>query len=88
MGALIGISVDLLSLLICLTACTLCPRPHIVSPFSCIESLKKSSNAVPVLWKCSMCTFDNHETMMYCEMCGVFRESFVKSAKDAPIKGI
>ncbi|XP_051219149.1 uncharacterized protein [Lolium perenne] len=50
------------------------------------ESLKKSSNAVPVLWKCSMCTFDNHETMMYCEMCGVFRESFVKSAKDAPIK--
>ncbi|KAM0881689.1 hypothetical protein ACQ4PT_032789 [Festuca glaucescens] len=50
------------------------------------ESLKKSSNAVPVLWKCSVCTFDNHETMIYCEMCGVFRESFVKSAKDAPIK--
>lgn len=50
------------------------------------ESVKKSSNAVPVLWKCSMCTFGNHETMVYCEMCGVFRESFVKSGKDAPIK--
>ncbi|KAM3389514.1 hypothetical protein ACQJBY_011574 [Aegilops geniculata] len=41
---------------------------------------------VPVLWKCSMCTFDNHETMVYCEMCGVFRESFVKSGKDVSIK--
>lgn len=51
------------------------------------ESLKNSSNKVPVLWKCSMCTFDNHETMVYCEMCGVFRESFVKSAKDGLIKG-
>ncbi|CAM0903032.1 unnamed protein product [Alopecurus aequalis] len=50
------------------------------------ESLKKSPNTVPVLWKCSMCTFDNHETMLYCEMCGVFQESFVKSAKDGPIK--
>uniref|UniRef100_A0ACD5UV00 Uncharacterized protein n=1 Tax=Avena sativa TaxID=4498 RepID=A0ACD5UV00_AVESA len=50
------------------------------------EPLKKSSNAVPVLWKCSMCTFNNHETMVYCEMCGVFRESLVKSAKDGPIK--
>ncbi|KAF7003494.1 hypothetical protein CFC21_018802 [Triticum aestivum] len=50
------------------------------------ESSKKSSNAVPVLWKCSMCTFDNHETMVYCEMCGVFRESFVKSGKDVSIK--
>ena len=35
-----------------------------------------------------MCTFDNHETMIYCEMCGVFRESVVKSAKDGPMKGI
>uniref|UniRef100_A0ACD5UEY3 Uncharacterized protein n=1 Tax=Avena sativa TaxID=4498 RepID=A0ACD5UEY3_AVESA len=50
------------------------------------EPLKKSSNAVPVLWKCSICTFGNHETMVYCEMCGVFRESLVKSAKDGPIK--
>uniref|UniRef100_A0A453CVW6 Tr-type G domain-containing protein n=1 Tax=Aegilops tauschii subsp. strangulata TaxID=200361 RepID=A0A453CVW6_AEGTS len=50
------------------------------------ESSKKSSNTVPVLWKCSMCTFDNHETMVYCEMCGVFRESFVKSGKDVSIK--
>ncbi|KAM3369982.1 hypothetical protein ACQJBY_017693 [Aegilops geniculata] len=33
-----------------------------------------------------MCTFDNHETMVYCEMCGVFRESFVKSGKDVSIK--
>ncbi|TVU15903.1 hypothetical protein EJB05_39446 [Eragrostis curvula] len=50
------------------------------------ESLKNSSNTVPVHWTCSMCTFSNHESMMYCEMCGVFRESFVKSAKDGSIK--
>ncbi|XP_062226600.1 uncharacterized protein LOC133924882 isoform X2 [Phragmites australis] len=50
------------------------------------ESLKKSSSTVPVHWMCSMCTFNNHESMMYCEMCGVFRESFVKSAKDGSIK--
>lgn len=35
-----------------------------------------------------MCTFSNHESMVYCEMCGVFRETFVKSAKDGPLKGI
>ncbi|KQK24201.1 hypothetical protein BRADI_1g78716v3 [Brachypodium distachyon] len=34
-----------------------------------------------------MCTFDDHETMVYCEICGVFWESFVKSAKDGLIKG-
>ncbi|XP_015692190.1 HBS1-like protein isoform X2 [Oryza brachyantha] len=50
------------------------------------ESLKKSSGAVPVLWRCSMCMFDNHESMVYCEMCGVFRESFIKSSKDGSIK--
>ncbi|KAJ1272574.1 hypothetical protein BS78_06G213000 [Paspalum vaginatum] len=50
------------------------------------ESLKKSSNTVPVHWTCSMCTFNNHEGMVYCEMCGVFRESFVKSAKDVSLK--
>lgn len=33
-----------------------------------------------------MCMFDNHESMVYCEMCGVFRESFMKSAKDGSIK--
>lgn len=76
------------SLLISLSACSLSPWSHIMLPLSCIESSKKSSNTVPVLWKCSMCTFDNHETMVYCEMCGVFRESFVKSGKDVSIKGI
>uniref|UniRef100_A0A0E0PDH2 Tr-type G domain-containing protein n=1 Tax=Oryza rufipogon TaxID=4529 RepID=A0A0E0PDH2_ORYRU len=50
------------------------------------ESSKKSSSTVPVLWRCSMCMFDNHESMVYCEMCGVFRESFMKSAKDGSIK--
>jgi len=35
-----------------------------------------------------MCTFSNHESMVYCEMCGVFRETFVKSAKDGLLKGI
>nr|TKV93012.1 hypothetical protein SEVIR_9G199100v2 [Setaria viridis] len=50
------------------------------------ESLKKSSNMLPVHWTCSMCTFDNHESMTYCEMCGVFRETFVKSAKDGSLK--
>ncbi|EEC69825.1 hypothetical protein OsI_00145 [Oryza sativa Indica Group] len=50
------------------------------------ESSKKSSSMVPVLWRCSMCMFDNHESMVYCEMCGVFRESFMKSAKDGSIK--
>ncbi|KAF0892249.1 hypothetical protein E2562_014834 [Oryza meyeriana var. granulata] len=49
-------------------------------------SLKKSSSTVSVLWRCSMCMFDNHENMVYCEMCGVFRESFMKSAKDGSIK--
>lgn len=34
-----------------------------------------------------MCTFSNHESMVYCEMCGVFRETIVKSAKDGPLKG-
>jgi elongation factor 1 alpha-like protein len=53
-----------------------------------IESLKKSLNMVPVHWMCSMCTFSNHESMVYCDMCGVFRESFVKFAKDGSIKGI
>ncbi|KAK3146634.1 hypothetical protein QOZ80_3BG0269250 [Eleusine coracana subsp. coracana] len=50
------------------------------------EPLKDSSNTVPVHWTCSMCTFSNHESMIYCEMCGVFRESVVKSAKDGSIK--
>ncbi|CAN6298865.1 unnamed protein product [Urochloa humidicola] len=50
------------------------------------ESSKKSSSMVPVHWTCSMCTFNNHESMTYCEMCGVFRESFVKSAKDGSLK--
>ncbi|CAD6262465.1 unnamed protein product [Miscanthus lutarioriparius] len=50
------------------------------------ESLKKSSSTVPVHWTCSMCTFSNHESMVYCEMCGVFRETFVKSAKDGLLK--
>ncbi|KAL5216160.1 hypothetical protein ABZP36_007561 [Zizania latifolia] len=51
------------------------------------ESVKKSSSVAPVLWRCSMCMFDNHEKMVHCEMCGVFRESFMKSAKDGSIKG-
>ncbi|CAN6310546.1 unnamed protein product [Urochloa humidicola] len=50
------------------------------------ESSKKSSSMVPVHWTCSMCTFNNHESMTYCEMCGVFRETFVKSAKDGSLK--
>ncbi|CAN6293017.1 unnamed protein product [Urochloa humidicola] len=51
------------------------------------ESSKKSSSSmVPVHWTCSMCTFNNHESMTYCEMCGVFRETFVKSAKDGSLK--
>ncbi|KAG2548010.1 HBS1-like protein [Panicum virgatum] len=50
------------------------------------ESLKKSSTMVPVHWTCSMCTFNNHESMTYCEMCGVFRETFIKSAKDGSLK--
>uniref|UniRef100_A0A0E0DHT5 Uncharacterized protein n=1 Tax=Oryza meridionalis TaxID=40149 RepID=A0A0E0DHT5_9ORYZ len=29
------------------------------------ESSKKSSSTVPVLWRCSMCMFDNHESMVY-----------------------
>ncbi|KAG0527271.1 hypothetical protein BDA96_06G219400 [Sorghum bicolor] len=52
------------------------------------ESLKKSSITVPVHWTCSMCTFSNHESMVYCEMCGVFRETFVKSAKDGLLKAV
>ncbi|OEL24132.1 HBS1-like protein, partial [Dichanthelium oligosanthes] len=50
--------------------------------------LKKSSSMVPVHWTCSMCTFNNHESMTYCEMCGVFRETFVKSAKDGSLKDV
>ncbi|KAL6843789.1 hypothetical protein ACP4OV_026360 [Aristida adscensionis] len=46
----------------------------------------KSPSMVPVCWTCSMCTFNNHESLVYCEMCGVFRESFMKSAKDGSIK--
>ncbi|CAL4942808.1 unnamed protein product [Urochloa decumbens] len=50
------------------------------------ESSKKPASMVPVHWTCSMCTFNNHESMTYCEMCGVFRETFVKSAKDGSLK--
>ncbi|CAN6323553.1 unnamed protein product [Urochloa humidicola] len=50
------------------------------------ESSKKSASMVPVHWTCSMCTFNNHESMTYCEMCGVFRETFVKSAKNGSLK--
>ncbi|XP_073001381.1 uncharacterized protein [Typha latifolia] len=36
----------------------------------------------PALWKCSICTFDNDESLVCCDICGVFRDSFVKSGKD------
>ncbi|XP_020401173.1 HBS1-like protein isoform X2 [Zea mays] len=52
------------------------------------ETLKNSSSTVSVHWTCSMCTFSNHESMVYCEMCGVFRETFVKSAKDGLLKAV
>ncbi|KAG8066064.1 hypothetical protein GUJ93_ZPchr0004g38601 [Zizania palustris] len=58
-----------------------------MSPLSFVESVKKSSIVVPVLWRCPMCMFDNHESIVYCEMCGVFRESFMKSARDGSIIG-
>ncbi|XP_078168009.1 uncharacterized protein LOC144562663 [Carex rostrata] len=43
----------------------------------------KETARKPIVWSCSICTFDNEESMVVCEICGVFKESFVKSGKEA-----
>ncbi|KAJ3682241.1 hypothetical protein LUZ60_014814 [Juncus effusus] len=50
-----------------------------------IQSVKETVKK-PV-WTCSICTFDNDESLIVCEICGVFRESFVKAGKDAKLNG-
>lgn len=45
--------------------------------------MAKETARKPIVWSCSICTFDNEESMVVCEICGVFKESFVKSGKEA-----
>jgi elongation factor 1 alpha-like protein len=45
--------------------------------------LAKETGRKPIVWNCPICTFDNEESMVVCEICGVFKESYVKSGKEA-----
>ncbi|PKA50017.1 Elongation factor 1-alpha C [Apostasia shenzhenica] len=40
----------------------------------------------PVLWSCSICTYDNDQSLVYCEICGVLREPSIAPGKDGPVK--
>ncbi|KAG0499577.1 hypothetical protein HPP92_004268 [Vanilla planifolia] len=46
----------------------------------------------PVLWSCSICTYDNDESLVCCEICGVLRDPLVASGKlgesNAPAKTV
>lgn len=35
----------------------------------------------PVLWSCSICTYDNDQSFLSCEICGVLREPSISPAK-------
>lgn len=41
----------------------------------------------PVLWSCSICTYDNDQSYLSCEICGVLRDPSVASGKASDAKG-
>ncbi|KMT17723.1 hypothetical protein BVRB_2g034750 isoform B [Beta vulgaris subsp. vulgaris] len=43
------------------------------------EEAVVNQKGVPGIWRCSICTYDNDETMTYCEICGVLRYPPTKS---------
>ncbi|KAK9269633.1 hypothetical protein L1049_001410 [Liquidambar formosana] len=45
----------------------------------------------PKLWRCSICTYDNDESMFSCDICGVLRNPLVTTSSDSnkePVDGI
>ncbi|KAF9614095.1 hypothetical protein IFM89_015357 [Coptis chinensis] len=38
------------------------------------ETFKVNGDTKSGLWQCSICTFDNHESLFACEICGVIRD--------------
>ena len=34
---------------------------------------ENTTKVKPGVWRCSICTYDNDETMSYCDICGVLR---------------
>ncbi|KAJ4774088.1 Elongation factor 1-alpha [Rhynchospora pubera] len=45
--------------------------------------LARETARKPIVWSCSICTFDNEDSALVCEICCVYKESFVKSGKEA-----
>ena len=39
----------------------------------------KQETIKPGLWQCSICTYDNDESMTFCDICGVVRRSLVNT---------
>ncbi|OMO90581.1 hypothetical protein COLO4_19045 [Corchorus olitorius] len=49
-------------------------------PFSSVQAPSEEETAKHGVWRCSICTYDNDETMSACDICGVLRGPLVNNS--------
>ncbi|XP_015885353.1 uncharacterized protein LOC107420808 isoform X1 [Ziziphus jujuba] len=48
----------------------------------------RQETAIPGIWRCSICTYDNDESMTACDICGVLRNPLVNSGSNSDKKAV
>ncbi|MED6213405.1 hypothetical protein PIB30_093004, partial [Stylosanthes scabra] len=47
-----------------------------------VPETKQETTRPPGVWQCTICTYDNDESMTSCDICGVIRRDFVTTVED------